>query len=132
MDARLIGAGDVGGYAGSVSPLAERSLRCVRVEIESARDGAQIVHGEPRSSNEQQPVGLPEFPAGGRELREFGCQVSARVQFWIGQVAPDEPQPWIAIQKRGERTACHEAERAAEVPVLDQRELRLRGAEDVV
>ena len=68
----------------------------------------------------------------GGELRELGGQVGAGMHLWIGEVAPDEPQAVVAIQKRAQRTACREAERAAEVPVLDQRELGLRGPQDVL
>ena len=83
---------------------------------------------KPRSSDEQQREAC-RIPVRGRELREFGCQVGARMQVGIGEVAPDEPQAGKAIQKRRRADGSPRRERATEVPVLDQRELGLRGAE---
>ena len=45
------------------------------------------------------------------------------MELWIGKVAPNQAEPVEAIEQRHHRTTRGEAERAAEVPVLDQGEL---------
>jgi hypothetical protein len=47
-------------------------------------------------------------------------------------VTPDEAQAPVAIEERIQRPIRREAERAAEVSILDQRQLGLRGPEDMV
>src|SRR2546430_1636496 len=54
------------------------------------------------------------------------------MELGIGKVAPDEAEAVIPVKERLNRAARSEAEGAAEVPVLDQRELGAIGAEHVV
>ena len=63
---------------------------------------------------------LPELPMRSRELGKLSREVGSGMELWIGQVAPNQAEPVEAIEQRHHRTIRGEAERAAEVPVLDE------------
>jgi hypothetical protein len=50
----------------------------------------------------------------------------------VWKMPPDQAQGVVAFEERPERQACREAERAAEVSVLDKRQLGVLGAENMV
>jgi hypothetical protein len=77
-------------------------------------------------------VGLPELVTRCRKLRKLRREVGPRMKLRVWIVAPDQAQSVIAVEERPDRPACSEAKRAAKVPVLDKRQLRLRGTEDVI
>ena len=75
---------------------------------------------------------LPELSNRRRQLRELGRKIGPGMKLGVREVPPDETQALEAIQQGLERPAGCEAEWATEVAVLDDRHLRLAGAENVV
>lgn len=66
------------------------------------------------------------------KLRKLRGEIGPGVKLRVRKVAPDQPQGLVALQERLDRPAGNEAEWAAEVAVLDQRQFGHLGAENVI
>ena len=75
---------------------------------------------------------VPEPPAQAGQLGELRGEVRARMERGHGEVAPDEAEPVEAVQERLHRSTGLEAVRAAEIPILDERQLGTARAGDVI
>src|SRR5207244_4765693 len=75
---------------------------------------------------------LPELSVRCGNLRKLRGEIRPRVKLGVREVAPDQAQGVVALQETHHRATGSETERAAEVSVLDQRQLGLLGAEGVV
>jgi hypothetical protein len=84
------------------------------------------------AAGQEQGVRLPELATRCSELRELRGELGPGVKLRIRKVAPDQAQSLVPLKERFQRSARGKAKRAAKVPVLDQRELGLLRAEDVI
>jgi hypothetical protein len=112
--------------------LCERRFDLVRVQIEPLCHGEKILVREPVTPGEQQGMRLPEPSLGSGELGELGRELRSRMQFGVGEVSPDKLKGSEAVQQGLHRETGRETERAPEVPVLDQGQVRRIRATDVV
>ena len=84
------------------------------------------------AAGQEQGIRLPELATRCRELRELRGELGSGVKLRVRKLAPDQAQGLVALKERFQRSARGEAKRAAKVPVLDQRELGLLRAKDVI
>ena len=77
-------------------------------------------------------MGLPELAARCGKLRKLRGEICPGMKLRVWKMTPDQAQGVVALEERPDRQACREAERAPEVPVLDQRQPGVPGAEHVV
>ena len=112
--------------------LCERRFDLVRGQTEPLCHGEKILVREPVTPGEQQGVRLPEPSLDSGDFGELGREVRSRMQLGVGEVSPDDSKGSEAIQQGLHREAGREAERAPEVPVLDQGQVRRIRASDVV
>lgn len=124
--------GDVGENSLSKAPLAQGRLGVLCIKAEPPHNGEQVLLGEVRAPGEQEGMRLPELAARRREFRKLGREIRSGMELSVGKVAPDQAKTVKAIEERLHRSPCLKAIRTAEVPVLDQHQLRLVRAGDVV
>lgn len=84
------------------------------------------------AAGQEQGIRLPELATRRRKLRELRGELGPGVKLRVRKVAPDQAQGLVALKERFQRSARGKAKRAAKVPILDQRELGLLRAEDVI
>ena len=112
--------------------LAQGDLDILCVKVEPPRDGKEILLREVRTSRQQEGMCLPELPACGSKFGKLGREIGSRMELGVGKMAPDEAKTVKAIEQRLHRSSGGEAVRTAEVAVLDQGQLGVVGADDVI
>ena len=126
MYSGLPASGDVRENALAKSALPKCRVGLLLVQLEPPRHREQILMREVIAPGEQQGMRLPELSVDRGELRELRGEVRTRVQFGIWKMPPNQAQGVEPIQEGLHRPAGGEAERTAEVAVLDQGQLRAR------
>src|SRR3954449_5984435 len=77
-------------------------------------------------------MSVPELPVQAGQLGELRGEVRSRMERRHREVAPDEAEAGEAVHECLHRSTGLEAVRASEVPVLDERQLGVARAGDVI